>query len=192
MTLKHIEDHILEQAKAEAAAIMDAARRTSGEIVSAARRKADEEYAAAIARVKEELKTESDRVLAARQAECRMELLKLKSRILDDIFAGAREKLLASDAYRRLVREQLRSLAGEAGQILCRVEDRKTIAAMLSELGREPSRKLPDLAEEPADIAGGFILRGDAFDLDFSLDSQLEALRTEVRPELIAEAFPEG
>ena len=101
------------------------------------------------------------------------------------------EKLLLSEEYWRLIREQLRDLAAEKGQILCRGDHRETLAKVRDELNAELDEKLAPLAEESADILGGFVLRGSEFDLDVSLDSQLEAFREKVLPELIAKVFPE-
>jgi len=119
-------------------------------------------------------------------------MLKLKTAILDDVFEQATRKLLFDDGYWQLTRRYLRSMAGQKGEILCRSEHRETLGRAIDELNAEVTEKIPPLSEETVDILGGFILRGDKFDVDYSLDSQLETFRTKVLPELMAEAFPEA
>ena len=191
MTLERIEKHITEQAEAEAAEIIDGARKEAERISSSAREEADAQYAGDIERLKRELRTAFEQDTGKLRARRRMELLKLKAGILDDVFANAAEKLLARDEYRDRVRSQLKEVAGSEGQILCRPDQRETIGGLLKELGGELTEKIAPLGEEGVDITGGFVFRGDRFDIDYSLDSQLDGLRENVLPELIAEAFPE-
>ena len=191
MTLERIEKHITEQTEAEVAEIIERARKEAEHLTSTAREEADAEYAGDIERLKRELKSTFEQETGKLRAQRRMELLKFKSNILDDIFAKAAEKLLARDEYWNIVRTQLTELAGREGQILCRSEHRKKTAGIMEELNGELTEKIAPLGEESLDITGGFVFRSERFDIDYSLDSQLESLREKVLPELIAEAFPE-
>ena len=191
MTLERIENHIIEKAKAEGEAIAQGAAEEAACITRAAREEADAAYGAAIEQSKSRLSAEFEQTLGRARAAGRMELLKRKSAILDDILTKTQGKLLAGEEYWKRVREQLRSLAGHEGHILCGADHRERIAKMIKELNGDLSEKVPALAKEPGDISGGFILTGDKYDVDFSLASQLEALREKILPELIAKAFPE-
>jgi len=191
MTLERIENHIIEKAETEAEAIAHEAAEEAGRITGSAREEADAAFHAAIEQAKSQLSAEFEKALGQARTAGRMELLKRKSAILYDIFAKTAERLIANEEYWKCLREQLKGLAGQKGTILCAADHREKIAEMIKELNGELSEKVPSAAKEPADISGGFILTGDEYDVDFSLDSQLEALREKILPELIAKAFPE-
>ena len=191
MTLDRIEKHITEQAEGEVAEIAERARKEAGRITSTAREEADAEYAADVERLKRELKTTFEQETGKLRARGRMELLKLKSGILDDVFTRAADKLLARDDYWDIVRAQLAELAGREGEILCSSEHRERVAGIIKELNGTLTEKVASLGKEDLDITGGFVSHGERFDIDYSLDSQLEGLRENVLPELVAEAFPE-
>lgn len=191
MTLEKIENHIVDEATAEAAGMAADAREQAAKIAADAREEADAELALAVERLKAELANAFDQSIGRLRTDQRLEMLKIKTAILNDVFAAATEKLLHNDAYWQLTRQHLRLAAGQTGEILCRVEQRDVIGGMIDELNAELDGKVPPLADENADILGGFVFRGDRIDLDFSLDSQIETFRARVLPDLMAEAFPE-
>ena len=191
MTLKRIEDHILEKAQSEARAVTDAARQDAEARIRAGRDEIDRAFQADVARLEAELAQELERELAALGAERRMEVLRMKSDLLDRIFRRAAEKLAAGPDYWKRVREEMKSLAGREGQVLCSPGHKTAVARILSELGRETGAKMPPLGEEPAKITAGVVLRGKDFDMDLSLDAELASLREEILPELIRKAFPD-
>jgi len=191
MTLENIRNHIIEQAKAEASRAREETLREADRIIASAREEADREFHSAIERLQAELDAALDQETGRLRAAQRMELLKLKSRILDEIFARAAGKLLSNERYWERVREQLEELAGQEGQVLCRSEDRERVSRIIRELNGRLDRKVPGLARDPAGIRGGFVFQGRGFDVDVSLDSQLEVFREKVLPELVAKTFPE-
>ncbi len=173
--LKRIEDHVLTKARAEAQKVLDDGRKQSDALLAAAREETDRK-----------LKAELDRL----RSERAQELLVDKSGVLDDVFKRAADRLLESPAYWDLLRRRLKELPGQKGEILCRAEHRDTLAKHVEELGRETGGKMPPLAKDSANILGGFILRGERMDIDFTLESELAALRERILPELAAKAFP--
>lgn len=196
MTLEKIENHVIKQAREEAEAITTKTREEARRITAEAREQAEGEYAAAVDRLKGTLDTTLEQEIGKLDGRHRMELLDLKSKILDDVFRQAVEKLLLDDEHWKVTWKHLREVAGQKGQILCRAEHHETFAKKMAELetalvGARHASPLPPLADEPAPILGGFIFRCDKFDADFSLDSQLEAFREKLLPELVARAFPE-
>jgi len=191
MTLEKIESHIVDEAEAKAA---EAAAKTSEETertVSTARQEAEAGYADGAERLKAELAGAFDQGVGQLQSHERLEMLKVKTGILDGLFSKATEKLLFDDGFWQLTRENLKKVAAQKGAIACREDHRETIGKMIDELNAGAGGKIPALADDNVDILGGFIFLGDTFDIDFSLDSQLETFRTQVLPELMAEAFPE-
>jgi V/A-type H+-transporting ATPase subunit E len=191
MTLESIRNHIIEQAKAEASAVAEETRREADRLIAGAHEEVDREFHSAMERLSVELAAALDQETGRLRAGHRMELLKLKSHILDDIFTRAAGKLLSNEEYWERIREHLEEMAGQEGQILCRAEHRERIGRMIKELNGRLERKVPGLARDPAGIRGGFVFQGRAFDVDVSLDSQLDVFREKVLPEFVARAFPE-
>ena len=189
MTLEKIQDHVLQKARAEAAALVDEARKKADAELAAARDEADRKLKAALDRLQAELDGALDREVSGLRASRGQEILVDKSRVLDDAFKRAAERLLASPAYWDLVRRRLAELAGQKGELLCRAEHRDAVAKLVDELHRETGGKMPPLAKDSANILGGFILRGERVDIDFTLESELAVLRERILPELAAKAF---
>ena len=131
MTLKRIEDHILEQAKAESSTMTEAARKEAERLTSAAREACEAEYAADVDVLERQLKTAFEQETGKLRADGRMELLRLKTRILDDVFRKAARKLLERDHYWDLIRTQLRAVAGREGRIHCRTEHRDAVGKLI-------------------------------------------------------------
>jgi vacuolar-type H+-ATPase subunit E/Vma4 len=190
-TLEKIESHILEKTGAEKAQIDADTAAEAREIVEAAHEEADNAYNAAIERTKNALKNAFEHAVGRLEADQRMELLEARTRILEEVFKKATDKLLYSGGYWALTRESLKKVAGMAGRICCRAEHAETIGKMIAELNAELHDKLPPLDKKPLGILGAFVLEGDKFDLDFSLDAQMAAFREKALPEVLAKAFAE-
>jgi vacuolar-type H+-ATPase subunit E/Vma4 len=188
--LKRIEDHVLDKARAEAAKVLGEARRQADALLAAAREETDRRLKSELDRLKSELDAALDRELSGRRASRGQELLVDKSRVLDDAFKRAGDRLLKSPGYWDLLRRRLKELAGQKGGVLCRAEHRDTIGKYITELNRETGGKMPALADENASILGGFVLRGERVDVVFTLEGELATLREKILPELAAKAFP--
>ncbi|HUV38920.1 MAG TPA: V-type ATP synthase subunit E [Planctomycetota bacterium] len=191
MTLEKIETHILSEAEAKATELAKTAREETAKTVADARQHADDDYAAAVARLRAELDNAFGQAVGKLQSRQRLERLRLKTDILENVFRRATDKLLHHDGFWSLTREQLRSTAGEPGTLACRREHRETFAKMIDALNAESDEEVPPLADDDVDILGGFVLRTGKFDVDYSLDAQMETFRAKVLPELLKEAFPE-
>ncbi len=190
MTLKRIEDHVLEKSRAEAQKVLDEGRREADAALRSAREETDRKVKGELDRLKVDLDAALDREISGRRASRGQELLVDKSRVLDDVFKRAAERLLKDPGYWELLRRRLKELAGQPGSVLCRAEHREAVGRLIDGLKAETGGKVPPLADESANILGGFVLRGDRVDVDFSLESELAALHERILPELAAKAFP--
>lgn len=193
MTLDNIRNHVIEQAKSETSRARDETRREADRLLANTREEADREFRLAVERLQAELDAALEQETGRLRTEHRMELLKLKSAILDDVFTAAARKLLLSEKYWERTRRQLEELTGQEGQVFCRAEHRERLDRMIREFNARPGAKAPGLAAEagPGVPGGGFVFRSRTFDIDVSLDSELEAFREKARPEVVAKAFPE-
>lgn len=190
--LERIENHVKDKARAEAEKISAEAKQQADALLASARDEADRKLEADLARLKAELGRELDREVSAVRAARAQEILVDKSRVLDDVFKRAADRLVASAAYWDVVRKRLAELAGREGEILCRAEHRDAMAKTLDALAKETGKPMPALAKDSAAFVGGFLLRGDKMDVDVTLESELAALRERILPELAAKAFPES
>jgi vacuolar-type H+-ATPase subunit E/Vma4 len=189
MTLEKIETHIGEQARAEADEIAAKTREECERIVAEAKAASEREFDAAVERLKAELANAFDHAIGKVQADHRRALLEERTRILDEVFEKATARLLEREEYWALVRKHLHEVAGLEGTIRCRAEHRDRIAKMVGEVAQKTGKTLPPVSDDPVGIVGGFVLEGERFDLDFSLDAQMEAFRERTLTELLAEAF---
>jgi vacuolar-type H+-ATPase subunit E/Vma4 len=185
MTLKKIESHIADKAQAEADATTAKTREECERIVAQATSEAEEEFEGAVARLKADLANDFDQAVGKVQSDHRRALLAERTRILKEVFKKATAKLAAHKDYAALVKKNLGEVAGLDGKIRCRAEDRDAIEKMVKEL-----KDMPPVAEEPVDISGGFVFESEKFDLDYSLDTQMETFREAALTELLNEAFP--
>ena len=186
MTLENIENHVLERAEREAKALTVKAKTECEQITSTMREETDNEYEITIERLTAELKNDFEKAIGSAKAENRMALLTLKTRILDNVFQSAIEKLVFSDRYWDFVRARLAEISGMKGEILCRAEHRDRISKMCKDIGGD----IPPMSDESVNIHGGFILKGAEFDLDASLEAQMANCRENILPDLMNRAFP--
>jgi vacuolar-type H+-ATPase subunit E/Vma4 len=187
MTLERIESHITEKAQAEADALAEKTREECDAVVAEAKAEADDEYETAVARLKADLANDYEQAVGKVESDHRRALLAARTRILDEVFEKATTKLREHSSYAAIVKKNLSELAGLDGRIRCRAEDKDAIAKMAAEL-----KDMPPVADEPVAIAGGFVFESEKFDLDYSLDTQIETFREAALTDLLNEAFPKG
>ena len=191
MTLKTIEEHILNETRAEADRLRGEGKARAQRLLDEGRARIEKRTSDALERMANELAADTERKLAVLRARHGVQLLEQKTLIIDRIFAKAGEKLLFNETYWSRLREALKRLAGHEGTLRCRAEHVETLRKMRDELDAETGAKMPPVGD-PVDITGGFVLEGKSFDVDHSLDSELMTFREKVLPELINKAFAEA
>ena len=181
MTLERITRHILDQARQQATEQVEAARKETDDRLAKARQEEEARLAEEIAEFEAGLERKRRQETAKRRTEHRAQLLRLKTDIVEAVFAEAFAKILKSDAYRTWLRDQLSRAGQTSAQIVCRIEDRDLLAKLVDELG------LKDLtfAQDGRPPRGGFLLRTEQYDLDVTLEAALADLREQLIPELV-------
>ncbi len=181
MTLERIRSHILEQAKSQAGQMVNETELNAAARLKQVHKDESEKLEADVAALERGLERVRQQELAKRRTECRAELLRIKTDIIDRVFTDVVGKILAGEVYRNWLRGKLNKVGRINAQIICRGEDRALIAQLLGELGHEQMSFVED--EQPP--MGGFVLRTKNYDMDVTLQAELVGLREELTPELV-------
>ncbi len=187
MSIANIQKKILESARAEAEVIVSKARTAAAERLESAQTGEERRAAETLNGSRTALEHKFEQEVAAARAANRLQLLSLKVALLEDAFARAVERVVGDRTgdYASWLAGQVDAVRNLEGRIVPASEDRKAFEVLLAP--REGGRL--ELAEESAPIRGGFLLEGEQFDADFSLDTRLAEVRAELLPELAGEAF---
>ena len=188
MSLKDIEKKVMASAQEEARQIVEKAEAEAKAELERRAAALREEHNRKIALGKAEVEQEADREVQSRRAEHNMKVLEAKNQVVGEVFARARERVLASDGfdYGAWLAAQVR-LAAQTGNgtLYCAERDRATVEAVLGEVGAEGIT----LAPEPGMMAGGVFLVGEGADLDLTLEAALGDLREELLVPLAEKLF---
>lgn len=191
MSIESITERITREAEAYGAdqkARAEAAKQTT---LDDARRKAEE--------IKANRKKDAERdcqVLKGRRAsvadlESRKMKLAAKQEVIEESFEKAVEKLQALDdnEYQKFVSGLLEEFRDGGGEILVNEKDRDRMASVLSS-GFAGTGLV--LADESADIKGGFILRRGNISYNASLEKLLDNVKAEATSEIAKLLFEEA
>jgi V/A-type H+-transporting ATPase subunit E len=195
MEAEQVIEKILSDAKAQAETITKEAETK----VAAEQAKADEQLAEyrqqAEVLAQQAAEDEKAHILAAARMEAAKEYLAEKSRILDDVFAQARQRLgeLPDDEYRALMaRLMLEAVeTGDEEVVIGKDEtriDQNLINDVNGKLADGKKRELR-LAEDRHDLPGGFILRRGKIKSNVSPDVLLGQARNDLVIELAQSLF---
>lgn len=186
MSIQKVEELILRQAREEADSILEEAQQQAQRYVRQTEAQLRQRNQQELQRYRRQLQEDSDRELAARTTEHNRELLVERNRLLGEVRQKAEARIAQrpQPQYRRWLAQQLRQLTDtKEGELLCRGDDRETIAELLEELAGQGVRLNLTLSSEELQSAGGLVVRCSEYDVDVTLESQLRALW----PDLLAE-----
>ncbi len=188
MSVKNIEKKIIESSNDQAEQIVSDARERAADRLAAAEKNEQERAEQAEADTRDALTQQLERAATSARAANKLKLLTRKSEMLGAVFEDAVERFIGDrgGAYREWLASQVEAAGESEGTLVPAEPDRSAIEELLAEQD-SPA----ELADESLPLRGGFVLRGDRIDEDFSLDSRLADLRAELLPELAKQAFPE-
>jgi vacuolar-type H+-ATPase subunit E/Vma4 len=191
VALTELTDAVLRQARQEADRTLADGRReceARWERESARLRQA---HAQRLDAMQAEMERAFDRETSSRRTEARLELLKVKNDILEEVFRRAFEGVLSlpGGGYERWLRGRLQAAPDVPGAVVSANErDHGRLARLLTEVKGGAARLDP----RPVAIRGGFILRGERADLDFSVEARMGEVRERLAQTLAAEMFKES
>jgi len=195
MSTKNIEQRILETTQAEVDGLIAKAKDKAKARLDAAAVEQKRRAEQAIADAQDTERQQYDQQVTSAKAANKLKLLTRRAELLDTVLDGAVARFVADTdgAYAGWLAQQLNATADRTGTILAAPNDREPLAKLLAELKQSGKGAGLTLAEESHPLRGGFVLRGEDIDLDFSLDTQLAELKTQLLPQLAEKAFgPSG
>ncbi|HXF96362.1 MAG TPA: V-type ATP synthase subunit E [Gemmatimonadales bacterium] len=189
MALEHLLAALEREAAEQAQALIAAAQAECARITAASEERAAEYRRRALAPREAELRAEAERALAAARREARRAELDARARLLDRIFAGARELFpvtIAGEAYRRalpgFLAEALACVGPGPARVRCHPALTEAIRHALGNAGRGEVTVEPDPA-----VGSGFVLT--TADGRVTVDHTLESRLARARPRLALEAL---
>lgn len=191
MPLSNVEQAVLQKSGDEVRKIQEQARADADAFLEKESARIRQEHERRVADARRDLEAALERETGAKETADRHKLLKIKNEIIDEIFQKAVAGLLTlpDDGYAKWVRAQVDKLPEmQRAVLVANGRDRELLAEALSEAGRASLK----VAEKPAAIAGGFLVRGELSDLDCSIEALMEALRESLTEEVAARLFGEG
>ncbi|MCK4300453.1 MAG: hypothetical protein KAX80_13005 [Planctomycetes bacterium] len=194
MSIEKVEELILRQAREEADSLLEEAQQQAQRHLRQTEAQLRQRNQQELERYRRQLQEDSDRELAARTTEHNRELLVERNRLLGEVRRKAEARIAQrpQPQYRRWLAQQLRQLTDtKEGELLCRGDDRETIAELLEELAGQGVRLNLTLSSEELQSAGGFVVRCPEYDVDVTLESQLRALWPHLLPEVANRLFGE-
>ena len=194
MSFEKVESAVIAEAGADAEKILAVARRECDELLARVREDNVKALEESIHQEEAATARETARQLGVARHDGRLEVLDAKNLVIDDIFNRVTEKLRSMDMkeYRDLLEGWLQTLSSEIGGVI-RVSSKDTRLfddAIVKRINGSRSRGGTFTAVEPdSRISGGFIIQGDTYTVDFTLDRILKELRESIAGDLAKELF---
>jgi len=198
--LEKIKLRILNEARQEAQKFIDEAEIKASSIRGEQVQKADKLKIKLENEAKAHASDHKKRLIAAAELEMRKDLLKVKREMLDVAFKNSVSSIrnLPSSEYCEIVKGMLLSLSfqGEADIVFPRADKEnfgngfiEEMNAVLKAIGKDMSVKL---AEDEGAFEGGFLLRGNGFEINNSLEAITKLVRDEAEPIAAKILFADG
>lgn len=190
--LKKIESDAEEAARA----IVAETEAEAETLLEGARKKAAAERERLRARAEQHAAEERNRIITLAKLSARRALLSEKQRLIDRVFADAREEMTAMgrDDYRRAMRAYLLdSVESGDEQVVIDENETRIDQAFLDEVSREIGRGGGlKLSAERRPIGGGFVLVAGRIEVNCAVDTILRDARASLETEVAGMLFPGG
>ena len=188
MSKESIRERILSDARLEADLILAKAEEKGGEIIAEAMKLAEKERRDAELEMKEKAESIHEKKAAAARLESAKILLKEKRKVIDGVYALAKERLIGLEKEDALaLANGLLTAYAEEGDTIFFAENYKYVAdvALLPII----KQRGVEISKQRVAIDGGFVLQGRKSDKDLSYGSLLAVDREEYQAEIAKELF---
>lgn len=194
MSFDRVESAVIDEAKADAGEIIEEARRESEKIKARFREESERNFEEAALQSENASARETARIIGLARQEGKLEVLRAKNQVIDNIFRKTAEKFgsLPEQDRIELITGWLNKLSPEiGGSVRVSPIDAKffTSEFMASLNSGRPSHGLFSSVTADERISGGFIIEGNNFTVDFTIDTKLKELRESFAGELARELF---
>ena len=191
MSIKNIKDKIVKDAKKQASGIKKKAKQEMEKLLNYARKELAVEKKERIKKIKAEVEEERRRILARANLEIKEMVLTEKRRGIDEAFRKAKEEILKlsdSEYIEFLEKLILQAVEGDEEIVLNR-KDKERISKDLVESMNEKLKSKRragniKISNEVRDIAGGFILKGDNVEINYSLSVIFQKIQEDEESEI--------
>ena len=187
MSIERIRDHIIKNAQKEAEQVINTAKEQFHKKVNEAKLAIEKEYETMLLDEEKRLKEDMQNALITLGSNYKMSLLEIKNNIIDNVIQDAINHIqsLSDNEYLVLIRSWIGNIAdGTGGELLVNARDLKRMTgAFIDDINKERKEKIV-LGVRLLDIKGGFILKTQYYEIDYTLDSIIKNLRTALTPEL--------
>ena len=181
MSIERIRNYIIENAKKEAEQLIKTAEEQFRNETVSAKLSLEKKYQEMLQADEEHLREDMKRFLGKFKSDCKMELLEVKNKVIDGVLGYAinRVQSLSDDEYLALIGKWLAKATDNLeGELFVSVADLKRIPSnFIDDLNRSRKAKVC-LSKIAVDVKGGFILKTRNYEIDYSLDTIVENLRT--------------
>ena len=181
MSIERIRNYIIENAKKEAEQLIKTAEEQFRNETVSAKLSLEKKYQEMLQADEEHLREDMKRLLGKLKSDCKMELLEVKNKVIDSVLESAISRIqsLPDDEYLALIGKWLAKATDNLeGELFVSVADLKRIPSnFIDDLNRSRKAKVC-LSKIAVDVKGGFILKTRNYEIDYSLDTIVENLRT--------------
>ena len=180
---------IEDEAKAKAQAILDEAAAKAKETESSYNQAAQDEYWNMVRAGVKECEDLSERQKRVAQMEGKKEILAVKQEMISEAFDKAKEKLASMEKKNYadfLVKLAVNAAAAGNGEIVLNARDREAVGA---EVAQRANAALADkatvsLSDEVRETAGGLVFRTGGVEVNSTVESLIDFLRSDMSSEL--------
>ncbi|MBI2470129.1 MAG: hypothetical protein HYV59_02635 [Planctomycetes bacterium] len=187
MSIERIRNYIIENAQKEAEQIIKTAEEQFRNETETAKVSLGKEYQEMLQADESRIGEDMKRFLGKLKSDCKMELLEVKNRVIDDVLDHAIRRIqsLPDKDYLTLMGKWLANITGHLeGELFVNARDLKKIDnAFIDDINKGRKAGI-SLNTNPLNIKGGFILKTKHYEIDYSLDTLVKNLRTTLIPKL--------
>ncbi len=187
MSIERIRNYIIENAKKEAEQLIKTAEEQFRNETESAKLSLEKKYQEMLQADEEHLREDMKRFLGKFKSDYKMELLEVKNRVIDSVLESAISRIqsLPDDEYLALIGKWLANITNHLeGELFLNTRDLKRITnAFVDDINKGRKARI-SLNTTAVDIKGGFIVKTRHYEIDYSLDTVVENLRTALIPKL--------
>ena|SRR3990167_2661432 len=187
MSIERIRNYIIENAQKEAEQLIKTAEEQFRNEIESTKLTLEKKYLEMLQADEKRLREDMKRFLGKLKSDYKMELLKVKNRVIDSVLESAISRIqsLPGDEYPILIGKWLAKVPDHIeGQLLVNARDLKRIPnAFIDDINKSRKARI-SLNTTAIDIKGGFIVKTKHYEIDYALDTIVKNLRTTLIPKL--------
>ena len=187
MSIERIRNYIIETAQKEAEQIIKTAEEQFHNETESASLSLGKKYQEMLHADEEHLREDMKRFLGKLKSACKMELLEVKNKVIDDVLNRtiSRIQSLPDKDYLTLMGKWLSNITDHLeGELFVNAGDLKRITnAFIDDINKGRKARI-NLNTTTIDIKGGFIEKTKYYEIDYTLDTIVKNLRTTLIPKL--------